>query len=213
MGGAAMPPRARATRLEPEHRQWQRDVRRFRNEREEQAASASLNRLAGGLEAEARYNRSVLNDEGRARTAERRAADLRRGHAIRNSPYLRTSEFEHFADRNPFVTAREREREMFEARAHRALYGRNLDGARAEYNWEDVAERRPDWERSREERRREGHESSVVHNREGYIENPSLGNVPNMIMDHSVLAHARNTFPLLTEHGLLGAQAAQRLLG
>ena len=77
--GDVFPPRSRATRLENEHRQWQQDMQRFRNERREQTASASLNRLAGGLESEARYRRIEMNDEAGARIAERRASDIRRG--------------------------------------------------------------------------------------------------------------------------------------
>ena len=72
--------------------------------------------------------------------------------------------------------------------------------------------RRPDWERSREERRREGHEASTVRNREGYIEN-ALPGIPFMLMDQNVLAHARNTAPMQTELGSLGALHAARLVG
>ena len=94
----------------------------------------------------------------------------------------------------------------------RQTTGLNVDGTAAAFNPLEAQPRRPDWERSREERRREGHEASTVRNREGFLDQPMLGAIPNMLTDQNVLSHARNAAPMQTEAGRLGALAAQRLL-
>ena len=204
-GGDIFPPRARATRLENEHRQWQIDVRELQRQRQDRASAASLNRLAGGLESEARHHRLEMHDEPRARIAERRAGAIRRGFAVRDSPYFRNA-----FEANEFQRARDEELRRRAAMEQRQNTGRNADGTRAAFNPLEAQERRPDWERSREERRREGHEASTVRNREGFLEQPMLGAPPNMLTDQNVLAYARNAAPMQTEAGRSGALAAER---
>ena len=176
--GGDILPRVQAARLENEHRQWQIDARELRRQREERTAAASLNRLAGGLESEARHHRIEMNDERRARIAERTAGAIRRGYAIRDSPYFRTT-----CEANEFQSARDEELRRRAAMEQRQNTGRTADGPRAAFNPLEAQERRPDWERSREERRREGHEASTVRNREGFLEQPMLGAPPNMLTD------------------------------
>ena len=76
--GDQWPPRSRAARPQDEERQRRHDLRVLRGHREERASAASLNRLAGGLESEARYRRTELNDETGARRAEERTSTKQR---------------------------------------------------------------------------------------------------------------------------------------
>ena len=132
------------------------------------------------------------HDEAGAERAEERASNIRRGYATRFSPYDHAG--------NEFHRARNEERNRREAQTWMNAYGWN------------PAERVPDWERSREERRREGREASAVRQREVFAEHPMLGNIPNMLTDGQVLVHARNAAPMQTEYGREGALAAQLLL-